>query len=193
MSKKDKEQDNPEKNPNTLEIDAQETPEKEDKKNHANIKKSKDQEILEMTETLKRLQAEFENYKKRIDKENVVCIKNANASLILSLLPVLDSFELAIKDNNTNNPEISKFKKGLEMIYTQLYSILEDNGLRPIETKDQHFDPYKHEVLLIKETEKDDDIILQEFQKGYILNNTVLRYSKVMISKHKSDEEKNVC
>jgi len=175
----------------SVETDNQKTCETKDQKNHADTKKGKDQEILELTETLKRLQAEFENYKKRIDKENVSCIKNANASLILSLLPVLDSFELAIKDNNTTNPEILKFKKGLEMIYAQLYSILEDNGLRPIDTKDQHFDPYKHEVLLIKESEKEDDTILQEFQKGYMLNNNILRHSKVMISKHNTMEARD--
>ena len=141
-------------------------------------------QIDDLTDTLKRVQAEFENYKKRSEKENLQLIKNANAGLIKELLPVLDSFELAIKNsNNTDNPDVIKFKKGLELIYAQLYSILEDNGLRIIETQNKKFDPYKHEVLMVKECEKDDDIILQEFQKGYMLNDIVLRHSKVMISK----------
>ncbi|MGV8150220.1 MAG: nucleotide exchange factor GrpE [Candidatus Woesearchaeota archaeon] len=141
------------------------------------------QQLEELTNTLKRLQAEFENYKKRQEKENIQLIKNSNAILIKNILPVLDSFELALKENKTENPEIEKYRKGLEMIYTQLFSILKEQGLRIIETKDNKFDPYKHEVMLVKETDKEEDIILQEFQKGYMLNDIVLRHSKVMISK----------
>ena len=147
-------------------------------------------QIMELTDTLKRVQAEFENYKKRIEKDSQTIIKNSNAELIRQLLPVLDSFELAIK-NSTGNQEIDKFRKGLELIYAQLFSILEDQGLRPIETKDKKFDPYKHEVLLVKESDKEDDYILQEFQKGYMLNDIVLRHTKVMISKH-HEEIKNI-
>jgi molecular chaperone GrpE len=140
------------------------------------------QQVDDLTNTLKRLQAEFENYKKRVDKENAQFLKNANAELIKDILPVLDSFELAIKNSN-GNAEITTFKKGLELIYAQLFGILESEGLRPIQTKDQRFDPFKHEVLMVKESEHDDDHILQEFQKGYMFNDTVLRHAKVMISK----------
>ena len=136
----------------------------------------------ELTDTLKRIQAEFENYKKRIEKENIDLIKNSNALLIKELLSVLDSFELAIKNNHDDNPEIAKYKKGMELIYAQLFSILEAQGLRPIDTKDKVFDPFKHEVLMVKDGEKDDEI-LQEFQKGYMLNDNVLRHSKVMITR----------
>ncbi|MGV8172502.1 MAG: nucleotide exchange factor GrpE, partial [Candidatus Woesearchaeota archaeon] len=145
---------------------------------------SNESQITELTDTLKRLQAEFENYKKRIEKENANNIKNANAGLIRELLPVMDSFELALKENNCENPETIKYRKGLELIYSQLYSILEDHGLRIIDTKNQKFDPYKHEVLMVKESQEADDKILQEFQKGYFLNDTIIRHSKVMISKH---------
>ncbi len=112
-------------------------------------------------------------------------IKNANAGLIKNLLPVLDSFELAIKNSNGESEEMNKFKKGLEMIYAQLFGILKEQGLRMIETKDKKFDPYKHEVLLVKETDGEEDLILQEFQKGYMLNEAVLRHSKVMITRHR--------
>jgi molecular chaperone GrpE len=149
---------------------------------------SKDSQIEELTDTLKRLQAEFENYKKRIEKESISNIKNANANLIKELLPVLDSFELALKENNHENTEVAKYRKGLELIYSQLYSLLEDYGLRIIDTKNQKFDPYKHEVLMIKESSEPDDKILQEFQKGYILNDIIIRHSKVMISKHGEDK-----
>jgi len=150
-----------------------------------------DTQITELTDTLKRLQAEFENYKKRVDKEHASNVKNSNAEIIKELLAVLDSFELALKSNGTcENPEIAKFRKGLELIYAQLYSILEDDGLKIIDTKNKKFDPYKHEVLLVKECSEPDDMILQEFQKGYMLNDIILRHSKVMIAKH-IDEKKD--
>jgi len=148
------------------------------------------QEFDELTDTLKRLQAEFENYKKRTEKENQMLIKNSNANLVKDILPVLDSFELAIKNgNNTDNPELVKFKKGIELIYAQLFTILSDQGLRVIETKDKRFDPYKHEVLMVKQCDKEDDTIVEEFQKGYMLNDIVLRHSKVMIAKNHSEAE----
>lgn len=150
---------------------------------------SKTSEIEELTNTLKRLQAEFENYKKRADKECVNTIKNANSGLIKELLPVLDSFELALKNDNYNNQEIIKFHKGLELIYTQLYSILEDQGLRAIDTKNQKFDPFRHEVLMVKESNEPEDKILQEFQKGYFLNENIIRHSKVMIAKHVEEKK----
>jgi len=150
---------------------------------------SRETQIIELIDTLKRLQAEFENYKKRADKECVNTIKNANSELIKELLPVLDSFELALKNENCENPEVAKFHKGLELIYTQLYSILEDQGLRSIDTKNQRFDPFRHEVLMVKESNEQEDKILQEFQKGYFLNENVLRHSKVMIAKHEEKKE----
>lgn len=147
----------------------------------------KQKELDELTDTLKRLQAEFENYKKRVDKENCALIKNSNAVLIKKILPVLDSFELAIKNNGHENPnpEIEKYKKGMEILFAQLFSTLKAEGLRLIDTKNQKFDPYKHEVLMVKECDKDDDLILEELQKGYMLNEYVLRHSKVMIAKKK--------
>lgn len=148
------------------------------------IAKTETTQINELTDTLKRLQAEFENYKKRVDKDNVATIKNANTKLVISLLPVLDSFELALKNNDNENPEIAKYRKGLELIYSQLYSILEGYGLRIIDTKNKKFDPFRHEVLLVKECDSSDDMILQEFQKGYFLNDTIIRHSRVMIAKH---------
>lgn len=151
----------------------------------------KDSQIAELTNTLKRLQAEFENYKKRADKENINTIKKANVGLIIELLPVLDSFELALKDNNSGNGEVAKYRKGMELIYTQLYSILEDQGLRPIDTRNQKFDPFRHEVLMVKESDEPEDKILQEFQKGYFLGESIIRHSKVMISKHVDDKHED--
>ena len=132
----------------------------------------------ELTDTLKRLQAEFENFKKRIEKEKIEFVKYAHADIIANMLPVLDSFEIALK--NTNDKE--KFVEGVKMIYAQFYSILGAEGLTPIKAVGEKFDPYKHEVLMKEESEKPEEAILEEFQKGYLLNGGVIRHSKVKIS-----------
>ena len=134
--------------------------------------------IEELTDTLKRLQAEFENYRKRTDKERAEFAKFANAALVEKMLPVLDSFEIALK----NTADKEKFLEGMKMIFAQFYSILQSQGLRPIKTKDEKFDPFKHEVLMKEASDKPDETILEEFQKGYMLNEKVLRHRKEKIS-----------
>jgi len=132
----------------------------------------------ELTETVQRLQADFENYKKQVEKQNLELNKCIKAEIITNLLPILDSFELALK--NTQNQE--EFKKGVKLIYSQLFQTLEDMGLRIINTNTK-FDPYKHEVLITQKSNKEDNMILEELQKGYILDDNVIRHSKVKIAK----------
>lgn len=138
----------------------------------------KNKSIEELTDTLKRLQAEFENYRKRIEKEKAEFRKYAHAEIIAEILPIIDSFEMALK--HTNEPQ--KFINGMKLIYAQLHSALEAEGLRPIKTDGEKFDPYKHEVLMKEESDKPEGTVLEEFQKGYMLNDKVLRFSKVKIS-----------
>ena len=143
------------------------------------------QDINELTETLQRLQAEFENYKKRAEKENKEYKCYAEAELVKRLLPVLDSFELAIQSNNN---DAEKLKKGIEAIYAQLYSMLSHAGLKPIKAAGERFDAYKHEVLMKEESEKD-GVVLEELQKGYTFKDLVIRHSKIKVGKK---EEKKV-
>ena len=150
-------------------------------KNDKQEEKPEDKKVEELTETLKRLQAEFENYKKRVAKENSDFIRCASADLIKKLLPVLDSFEQAIK-----NKESKEFVKGIELIFAQLSSVLSDAGLKKIECEGKCFDPFCHEVLLQEESEKD-GLVLEELQKGYTVNGNVVRTSKVKISKKKAE------
>jgi len=130
---------------------------------------NKDEEYVER---LQRLQAEFENFRKRTEKEKLETSINANANLILQLLKVLDNFELALKHNKD---------KGVMMIYDEMNKILEKQGLRVVEAKGV-FNPKIHEAVVKVEGEKD-GIILEEIQKGYILNNKLLRASKVKMGK----------
>jgi len=150
-------------------------------KDHKETKKidPKDQKTAELTDTLQRLQAEFENYKKYVDKEKTEFVKYSKAVIIQDLLPILDSFELALK--NTTDKE--KLIKGIELIYSQLYSLLEKEGLKKIPTKGK-FDHNLHEVLLKERSNKEEDTILEELQKGYMLGDKILRHSKIKVAHH---------
>jgi molecular chaperone GrpE len=134
--------------------------------------------VEEYKETIQRLQAEFENYKKRVEKDIANYKEYANAELVKRLLPVLDSFELAIKNINSDG---EKFKKGVELVYAQLYSALETEGLTPIKAVGEKFDPYKHEALMQQGSEE--ETVLEELQKGYMFKGAVIRHSKVKLGK----------
>ena len=151
-------------------------------------KKPTDKEIIaELTDTLQRTQAEFENFKKRVDKDKAEFVKFAKAVIIQKILPTLDTFEIALK--NTSDKE--KFVKGIEMVYAQLFSLLESEGLKKIESAGKQFDHYLHEVMLKEKSDKEDGIVLGELQKGYMLNDKVLRHSKVKISEKIESDKKD--
>jgi len=139
----------------------------------------KESKIKELTNGLQRLQAEFENYKKRVEKEKFAFIQFANEELIVRILPIIDSFELALQ--NTNSHE--EFVKGVKLIYTQLFSMLESLGVKKINAQGSRFDPYKHEVLTQEKSDKEEGTIIEELQKGYLLGDKVIRHAKVKISK----------
>ena len=151
------------------------------KKIKATIQKAEKQpdKVTELTHDLKRLQAEFENYKKRIDrdKEDFRCY--SEAEMIKEILPTLDNLELALK--NTDNHK--EFVKGMELVYSQISQMLEDKGLKKIECVGKMFDPHMHEALLSEKSDKEEETILEELQKGFMLKEKVLRHSKVKVAK----------
>jgi len=135
----------------------------------------------EIVDQLKRLQAEFDNYRKRVEEEKAALSQFAQAQVILEILPVLDNFGLALA-TNTNNAE--DMKKGIDMIYSQFVDTLEKHGVKAIETKDKVFDPELHEALMSEEKEGvKEGMILEEMQKGYTFNDKVIRCSKVKVAK----------
>ena len=161
---------------------------KQEKKEIKKPKKKSDKEVIvELTESLQRLQAEFENYKKQIEKQSQEFFKYAKADLINKILPTLDTFEIALK--LTQDQE--KFVKGMEMVYAQLFSTLEIEGLKPIEALRKKFDPNIHEVMLKQKSDKEEGIILEELQKGYMFNDKVLRHTKVKVSEKHKEEKLN--
>jgi len=134
--------------------------------------KKKESREKELTELLQRLQAEFENYRKRKEAETSRFLINANKELIIKLLPILDSFELALESKH----------EGIEMIYSQLMTVLESEGLEEIKSL-KSFDPRLHEALIAEKSEKAPGTILEVFQKGYMLNGNVIRAAKVKVAK----------
>lgn len=127
-------------------------------------------------EDLQRLQAEFENFIKRSELEKQDLLKHSNEKLIFKLLSVLDSFELALKHTSD---------EGTKLIYSELFSLLESEGLSKIKTGGK-FDPTLHEVLMQEEGDVEDEII-EELQAGYKLDEKVIRATKVKITKKKNE------
>ena len=138
-------------------------------------------QIDDLTATLKRRQADFENYKKRIDRERKEDAARAVAPLVESVLPVLDAFERALSVHG--DAAIEDYRKGFEMIYRQLLDSLSKIGLERIVAEGKPFDPKLHQAIEKTESaEHEDDTVLAEFQHGYRLRDRVLRPTFVRVS-----------
>lgn len=141
--------------------------------------KTQNQDLIN---TLKRLQAEFENYKKRVENQRQENIQNAARDTILQILPVLDNFEAAIEHAKKENENSETFK-GFEMIYQNLKIVLENSGVCEMDCVGKEFNPYEHEALFQEESKQKENTVLGVLQKGYKLHDKVLRHAKVKISK----------
>lgn len=154
-------------------------------KNHKCKCDEKDNTICELTDTLKRLQAEFENYRKRSEKQNAEFRNYAQGALLEKIIPIVDNFELALLNTQSKD----EFVKGVEMIYAQLIDLLRKEGVEQIDAIGKDFSPYEHEALMQEESEKKPGTVIEVFQKGYIFKDRVLRHAKVKIAKEKSVEK----
>ena len=135
--------------------------------------------LQETDNRLKRLQADFENFRRRTNKEREEIGNVVTQELLKNLLPIVDNFDRAMA---TEQQDGEAFKKGVEMIYTQLGETLKNVGLEPIETEGQKFDPNFHQaVMRVENPDLDDDTIAQELQKGYIVKGKVIRPSMVQV------------
>jgi molecular chaperone GrpE len=133
----------------------------------------------EVKELLLRRQAEFDNYRKRTEKERSDYLQYAGMDLVREMLPILDDFDRALKIEAGN----AEYSKGVEMIYSRMYEALKKVGLEPIGTAGQMFDPHLHQAVERVET-KDaaDGTILSEFQRGYNFKGKLLRPSMVKVA-----------
>jgi len=143
-------------------------------------KQAETKDIQEHINQVQRIQAEFENYKKRTEKEKELHSDFSKACLIKDLLPILDSFDLAVKALEENKD----VHQGIKLVHSEFKSLMLKQGLKEIEALGCKLDPFKHEVLQQKESNEEDSKVLEEIQKGYMFKDKVLRTSKVIISKN---------
>lgn len=160
---------------------------KEQQKEFESVDKEADQYL----NYLKRLKAEFDNYKKRNLKEQGWKITLFSEGLIKQFLPIVDDLERAL-DVAKEEEEVTSFVQGVEIIFNQLKNTLEKQGLEQIRAKGEPFDPYLHEAIMkVELDEYPDNIIIEEMRKGYKLKNRVLRPTMVKVNKRTNDEDSN--
>lgn len=158
--------------------DAQEAPEDDVSALKAQVE-SLQAALAEKDNRVKRLQADFENFRRRTSKEREELANVVTQDLLKGMLPILDNFDRAMAAEQKDS---ESFQKGVEMIYTQLHETLKNDGLEPIETEGQKFDPNFHQaVMRVENPELEDDTIAQELQKGYIVKGRVIRPSMVQV------------
>lgn len=146
-------------------------------------------------ERLLRTAAEAENTKKRVEMEAQKQLRFANKNLIEGLIPVLDSFEAAIKsvndkvESSDSASDFSNFCEGVQLVYKQLSDVLKMHGLTPIEASDGQFDPHLHEAVFATESDEvPEGNVIEEFRCGYQLHDLVLRAAQVVVSKGKPEQ-----
>ncbi|MBU1113122.1 MAG: nucleotide exchange factor GrpE [Candidatus Omnitrophica bacterium] len=151
----------------------------------------KQNDLSELEDKYLRLQAEFDNYKKRTFREKTEFIKFANEGLIIELLGILDNFERGVKAADLTK-DFSLLHKGVDMISKQLHALLETKGLKRIITIGETFDPHQHEAMEVVEDDNlIQDTVVEELQPGYFLNDRIVRPAKVKVAKGKIEEPKS--
>jgi len=188
----------------TVSSDEVETEEKERKKTSKRSKAKQNKKVAELEKKIKSLEqkseklaeenktakdqllrkvAEFENYKRRTEKEFINHLGSANEELILEILPVIDDFERSLQhfeETDSSDPHL----EGIRLIYKKLVTTLEKKGLHPIDAVGQDFDPDEHQALLQVDSEEfESGQVVEEHQKGYKLNEKVIRHSQVLVAK----------
>lgn len=148
------------------------------------LEKSK-QEAADNYDKFLRVSAELENYKKRAVKELADTINYGNEKIIKDILPIIDSLERALEHAVANSEDFDVFVEGLKLIYEKFLKTLEKHGVEKIDAVGRDFDPNFHEAMLQVESEEyEDNKVVEEFERGYLLNGRLLRPVKATISKH---------
>ncbi|HYP27144.1 MAG TPA: nucleotide exchange factor GrpE [Blastocatellia bacterium] len=141
------------------------------------------QERAALYDQLLRRQAEFENYRKRMERERGEVYQRARAEVLLELLPVLDNFERALLSFESASSDPEAFQQGVELIHKQLKDAVTKLGLQPVESVGQAFDPHLHEAVTIEASdEHEENTIIEEFERGYKLGDKLLRPAKVKVA-----------
>lgn len=181
--KEEEEQDSAEE-PETSDASSEESQKEPEKKGLFGKKKKdkKDEKIEELTDMVKRQMAEFDNYRKRTEKEKSSMYEIGAREVIEKILPIVDNFErglAAVPEEEKDSP----FVEGMNKVYRQLLSSFEGMGVKAIESVGQEFNPdYHNAVMHVEDEEAGENTVVEEFQKGYTYKDTVIRHSMVKVA-----------
>jgi molecular chaperone GrpE len=149
-----------------------------------NIENPLENQLNEQKDKFLRLFAEFDNYKKRVAKERLELFATAGKDIIIEFLPIIDDFERAIKSNE-NSEDLSAIKEGMLLIYDKMLKSFERKGVKKVIAKGERFDADMHEAIteipVIDESQK--GLVIDEIESGYMLNDKMIRFSKVVVGK----------
>jgi len=155
---------------------------KEESKGKKEKKDKKDEKIAELTDKVTRQMAEFDNFRKRTEKEKSQMFDMGAKSIVEKILPVVDNFERglsSVPDELKDNP----FVDGMDKIYKQMLASLEEAGVTAIEAVEKEFDPNLHNAVMHVDDENyGENVVVEEFQKGYMYHDTVVRHSMVKVA-----------
>ena len=147
-----------------------------------NKKDQKDAVIEDLQDRLKRQMAEFDNYRKRTDKEKSAMFEMGASDVVKKLLPIVDNFERGFK-SVTEEELQTPFAKGMDMVYKQTIKMLEDLQVKPIEAVGSEFNPEFHNAVMhVEDDSQGENIIVEEFEKGYTYRDVVIRHSMVKVA-----------
>lgn len=162
--------------------DQNSTDDTQESNTEAPIELTAEEKLAELNDRFLRLYAEFDNYRKRTNKEKVDIITNANAGILADLLPVMDDFDRAIL-NNQNADDVAVVKEGFQLIFNKFKGILEAKGLKQMQAKGTAFDSELHEAIanIPAPSKKEVGKVIDDVEKGYYLNDKVIRFAKVVV------------
>ena len=147
-----------------------------------NKKDKKDEQIADLTDKLTRQMAEFDNYRKRTEKEKSAMYEIGAKDVVEKILPVVDNFERGLQSVAEENRE-DPFVQGMDKIYKHLMTTLEEIGVKPIEAVGQEFNPDFHNAVMhVEDEELGENVVAEEFQKGYMYRDSVVRHSMVKVA-----------
>lgn len=137
--------------------------------------------VRELEERLLRLQADFDNYRKRTARESEALRESASADILLKFLPIFDEFDIAM--THVDKASHKEFKQGIELIFSKMLDFLRKEGVEPMKALGEGFDPYKHDA--IRQGEGEEGKVIEVVQKGYLYKGRVLRHAKIVVGKSK--------
>jgi molecular chaperone GrpE len=162
--------------------------------NKADYEKLKEQaqKAQDHWDTILRQQADFENLRKRLERDKQEFQKFAHEDIVADLLGILDDLERSVEAAEMGQENFEAFLKGIEMILAHLFELLKRKGVVPIEAQGKNFDPHEHEALMQTETrDHEDGEVIEELQKGYKIGDRVIRTAKVRVAKKIEEKEKD--